>query len=77
MPIQVSGVFVHGIAAYLLHPFLVRMFRDPGNVHASAFQMEEEQHIVGYKPSPAEHLNREEIAPCQHVQMSREELYRT
>src|ERR1700682_1951367 len=61
-------------ASDLVHPLLVRMPRDPGYVDASAFQMEEEQHIIGHQPSPAEHLNREEITPRQHVHMSGEKV---
>ena len=46
----------------------------PAMWDASAFQLEEEQHIIGHQPSPAEHLNREEIAPRQHVHMSGEKV---
>ena len=58
---EVAPRLLRRAAANLLHPFLIWMSRDPGHAHAAAFQMQEEQHIVGRQPSPSEYLDCEEI----------------
>src|SRR5438034_10400163 len=55
--------------ANLLHPFLIWMSRDPGYTHAPAFQMKEEQHVVGHQPTPSEHLHGKEITTRQYIHM--------
>ena len=49
------------VARHLLHPYLVRAPRNPGQAHSAALQMNKEQDVVGHQPAPAEHFDREEI----------------
>src|SRR5258706_6106886 len=51
----------------LLHPLLIWLLRKPRHTDPAAFQMKEEQHIIGHQPPPGEHLHREEIGPSQHI----------
>ena len=39
---------VHGdISGYLLHPGFIGMWRDPGDLNATALQVDKEQHVIG------------------------------
>ena len=43
---------LHGrVPGDLLHPLLVRMIGDPGNVNPAALEMDEEEHAVGHQIS--------------------------
>ena len=55
------------IAGDLLHPLFIRMSGNAGDAHPAAFQMQEEQHVVGNQSSPGEHFHGEEIGPSQHI----------
>jgi hypothetical protein len=46
----------------LLHPRLVRVNSDSGDVHPAALKMDEKQHVVGHQPAQRQHLRREEVA---------------
>src|ERR1700704_2820515 len=61
-------------AANLLHPFLIWMSRNPGHAHTPAFQMKEEQHIVGHQAAPGEHLPREKTTARQYIHVSGEKV---
>jgi hypothetical protein len=50
------------------------MSGNPGYLHASALQMDKEQHIICHQTSPTEYFNRKEIATGQHIHVSREEI---
>src|SRR5207344_2565800 len=43
---------------------------NPGDVHLAALQMDEKQHVVRHQPPSRQDLDREEVGPCQHRQMS-------
>ncbi len=61
---------LHGhIPGHLLHPRLVRMNGDPGDVHPAALEMDEKQHVVGHQPAQREHLRREEVGARQQRQV--------
>src|SRR5215472_15046176 len=62
------------VARHLLHPRLVRMPRDPGQLHATALQMNEEQDVVGDQSAPSKNLHRKEVDPGQHGQMRLDEF---
>src|SRR5260370_41649976 len=41
---------LHGhVPSHLLHPLLVRVDSDPGDVHLAALEMDEKQHEVGHR----------------------------
>src|SRR5207245_7756733 len=43
---------LHGhVPGDLLHPRLVRVNRDTGDVHPAALKMDEKQHVVGHQPA--------------------------
>src|SRR5450759_4428135 len=43
---------LHGnIPGHLLHPSLVRVNGDPGDVHLAALEMDEKQHVIGHQSS--------------------------
>jgi hypothetical protein len=46
-----SAASLHGhIPGDLLHPPLVRVNRDAGDVYPAAIKMDEKQHVVGHQP---------------------------
>ena len=62
---------LHGhVPGHLLHPSLVRVNGNPGDVHLAAFEMDEKQHVVGDQSSQREDLHCEKIGPRQHRQVS-------
>ncbi|MCU1334621.1 MAG: Carbohydrate-selective porin OprB [Bryobacterales bacterium] len=71
---KVTPTVLRRAAGDLLHPLLVGVSGDPGYSDAPAFQVEEEQHIIGNQPAPAKDRHREEVAPSQYVHMSCEEV---
>src|SRR5437667_11636859 len=53
---------LHGhVPGHLLHPWLVGVNRDPGDVHPAALEMDEKQHVVGHQPAQREHLRGEVV----------------
>jgi len=50
------------------------MSGDPGDAHAAAFQMKEEQDVVSHQPTPSEHLYREEITTRQDIHVCGEKV---
>src|ERR1019366_1581863 len=43
---------LHGhVPSHLLHPSLIRMNGNPGDVHLTALEMDEKQHVVGRQSS--------------------------
>src|SRR5450830_244764 len=65
---------LHGhVPGHLLHPSLVRVNGDPGNVHLAALEVNEKQHVVGHQSAQREDLRREEVGPRQHRQVSQNE----
>src|SRR5215472_9501903 len=66
---------LHGrVPGHLLHPLLVRMIGDPGDVNPAALEMDEEEHIVGHQSSPREDLHREEVRARQQREVSSNEF---
>src|SRR5450830_179240 len=62
---------LHGhVPGHLLHPRLIRVNGDPGDVHLAALEMDEKQHVVGHQSSQREDLHREKVGPRQHRQVS-------
>lgn len=57
----------------LLHPSLIRMNGDPGDVHSPALEMDEEQHVVGHQPAQRQHLGGEEVGSRQQRQVRPDE----
>jgi len=72
---KITPGLLRSAASDLFHPLLIRMSGDSGYVDPSAFQMKEEQYIIGHQPAPTKHLHGEEIAPRQYVHMSCEEVF--
>ena len=66
--------FLRRAASNLLHPLLIWMSRDSGDVHASSFQMQKEQNVVRHQASPRQHLDGEEVGSCEHVQAPADEF---
>ena len=60
----------HGhVPGDLLHPWLVGVNRDSGDVHPAALEMDEEQHVVGHQPAQRQYFCGEEVGPCQQRQV--------
>src|SRR5262245_47538865 len=57
----------------LFHPVLVRMFCDSCNVNP-AFQVQEEQHVVGHQSAPCEHFYSKEVGSCQDIHVRRQKI---
>ena len=52
-----DAVSLHGwVPGDLLHPRLVRMNGDPGDVHPAAIEMDEKQRVIGHQPAQRQHL---------------------
>src|SRR3974377_2457949 len=65
-----STASLHGhVPGDLLHPSLIRVNRDPGDVYSAALKVNEKQHVVGHQPTQRQHLRGEEISPRQQRQM--------
>src|ERR1700716_1835769 len=55
---------LHGhVPRDLLHPRLIRVNGDPGDIYPAALEMDEEQHVVGHQPTQRQHLCGEEVGP--------------
>src|SRR4029077_7151398 len=72
--VQMSPAFVCRIASHLLHPGLVWMSRDPSHAHTPAFQMNEEQYLIGHQSAPSEHLDGKEVNASQNRHVGLNEL---
>ncbi len=65
------ATIVHGrVPGDLLHPRLIGMNGDPGDIHPAALEMDEEQNVVGHQPAQRQHLGREEVSSRQQRQVS-------
>jgi hypothetical protein len=53
----------------LLHPPLIRVNGNAGDVHPAALEMHEKQHVVGHQPAQRQHLRGQEVGPSQQRQM--------
>src|SRR5580658_10777533 len=69
-----APIVLRGVAGHLLHPFIVRMSRDSGHVDAPAFQVDEEEHVVGNESSPREHFQSEKVRARQNIHVRRDEI---
>src|SRR5579864_2248307 len=72
--VQMSPAFICRVASHLLHPGLVWMSRDPSHAHTPAFQMNEEQYIIGHQSAPGEHLDGKEVNASQNRHVGLNEL---
>ena len=57
------------LRAICLHPSLILVNREPGDIHPAALEMNEEQDVVGHQPAQRQHLCGEEVGPCQQRYM--------
>jgi hypothetical protein len=56
--------FVHGhVSGNLLHPLLIRMRGDAGDLDLAALKMDKEQYIISDQPSQRQHLHRVKVSP--------------
>src|ERR1039457_7401507 len=69
--IQISPSLLGRAAGDLFHPLLIRMSGDPRHTDPAAFQMKEEQHIVGHQTPPAQYFHGEEVSAGQDIQIGR------
>src|SRR5262245_8729292 len=61
---------LHGrVPGDLLHPRLIRVNGDSGDIYPAAFKMDEKQHVVGRQPAQRQHLRREKVGPRQQRQV--------
>jgi hypothetical protein len=49
VPKNTASIHRH-ISGYLLHPLLIRMDSEAGNINLAALQMDKKQHVVGHQP---------------------------
>ena len=69
-----SAASLHGhVSGHLLHPPLVRVNGNAGDIHPAALEMDEKQHVVGHQPAQRQHLGGEEIGPGQQLQVDSNE----
>ena len=55
----------HGhVPSHLLHPLLVRVIGDPGNVNSAALEMDDKEHVVGHQASPRKDLTVKKSVPA-------------
>jgi hypothetical protein len=50
-------------------PRLIGMNGEPGDIHPTALDVDEEQHLVGHQPAQRQHLCGEKIGPRQQRQV--------
>ena len=65
---------VDGVARHLSHPGLGGMARDAGKSDTPALQIEEEEDVVGGKPTPGQHLDSEKVAAGKHRHVRGDEV---
>ena len=66
---------LHGrVPSHLLHPLLVWVIGDPGNVNPAALEMDEEEHVGGHQARPREDLRCEEVGARQQREASSTEF---
>jgi len=64
------ATIVHGrVPGDLLHPRLIRVNGEPGDIHPAALEMDEEQHVVGHQTAQRQHLGGKEVGPRQQRHM--------
>jgi hypothetical protein len=56
--------------SHLLHPLLIWVDGDPGDVYLAALKLDEKQHVVGHQPAQRKDLHCEKVRPRQHRQVS-------
>jgi hypothetical protein len=67
------AAIVHGdISGNLLHPRLIGMNGEPGDIHSAALEVDGEQHVVGHQPAQRQHLCGEEGAKAAFKPMKGE-----
>ena len=71
---KIAPPFLGRASADLFHPLLNRMARNPGDLNASVFQMNEEQNVVSHQSSPRQHFHSEEVTASKDVHMSRKKV---
>jgi len=55
---------IHGdIPGDLLHPSFIGMWRDPGDLNATALKLDKEQHVVSDQSAQRQHLDGEKVSP--------------
>src|ERR1019366_6165019 len=65
---------LHGhVPGHLLHPLLVRVNGDPGDVDLAALEMNEKQNIVGHQSAQREDLRGKKTSSRQHRHVSSDE----
>src|ERR1700694_2247085 len=58
------------VRSHLLHPLLVRVDGDPGDVYLATLKMDEKQHVVCHQSAQRKDLHCEKVGPRQHRQVS-------
>ena len=67
--------FVHrDIPGDLLHPGFIGMWRDPGDLNATALQMDKEQNVVSDQPTQRQYLYREKVGTRKDRQVRADEV---
>src|ERR1039457_286209 len=62
---------LHGrVPSHLLHPLLIWVDGDPGDVNLAALKMDEKQHVVGHQSAQRKYLHCEKVGPRQHRQVT-------
>src|ERR1039458_2354553 len=62
---------LHGrVPSHLLHPLLIWVDRDPGDVYLAALKMDEKQHVVCHQSAQRKALHGEKVGPRQHREVS-------
>src|SRR6202171_4906064 len=61
------------VPSHLLHPLLVRLDVDPGDVYLPTLKMDEKQHVVCHQSAQRKDLHCEKVGPRKHRQVSQNE----
>src|SRR5674536_6985 len=62
---------LHGrVPSHLLHPLLIWVNGDPGDVYLAALKMDEKQRVVCHQSAQRKDLHCEKVGPRQHRQVS-------
>ncbi|HYA67069.1 MAG TPA: hypothetical protein VEE84_10275 [Burkholderiaceae bacterium] len=54
------------VSGYLLHPLLVRVGSEAGNINPATLQTDKKQHVIGHQSSQRDDLDRKEVGAGHH-----------
>src|SRR5215467_7821750 len=71
---QKTPILHRYVSRLLLHPLLVRIWRDPGQADAMCLQLDEEKHVIRDQTFEGKDFHGEEVGSGQHLHVGANEV---